>query len=149
MISLRKPFLKEKVRNKKRGRALDKLNIFKMGFAVCATFLFGGWDTMITALLVFIVIDYLTGVLAAGIQGILNSSVGLKGIAKKVFILLLVALAVQIDNVYPTSGAVRDVVIYFFLANEGISILENAGKAGLPIPDRLVKAIETLGQKEG
>lgn len=128
---------------------MDKLTTIKSVFAVCATFIFGGWDALITALLVLIVIDYITGVLAAGIQGKLSSSVGCKGIAKKVFILLLVALAVQIDNVYPTGGAVRDLVIYFFLANEGLSILENAGNAGLPVPSKLTKAIEALSQKEG
>ena len=127
---------------------MDKLTTLKTIFAVSATFIFGGWDALITALLVLIVIDYITGVLAAGIQGELSSSVGLKGIAKKVFILLLVALAVQVDSVYPTGGRIRDVVIYFFLANEALSILENAGKAGLPIPDKLTKAIKALSQKE-
>lgn len=126
---------------------MDKLNTLKTVFAVCATFIFGGWDALITALLVLIVIDYLTGVLAAGIQGKLSSSAGLKGIAKKVFILMIVALAVQIDNVYPTGGTVRDLVIYFFLANEGLSVLENAGRAGLPIPNKLTKTLEAFGDK--
>ena len=103
---------------------------------------------MITALLMLIVIDYITGVLAAGIQGKLSSSTGLKGIAKKVFIMMIVALAVQIDNVYPTNGTVRDLVIYFFLANEGLSVLENAGRAGLPIPDKLTKTLEAFGDKK-
>ena len=126
---------------------MDKLTTVKTLFAVFATFCFGGWDALITALIVLIVIDYITGVLAAGIEGKLNSSIGFKGIAKKVLILMVVALAVQIDNVYPTNGMIRSLVIYFFIANEGLSILENAGRAGLPIPEKLTKAIETLGDK--
>ena len=126
---------------------MDKFTTLKTVFAVCATFIFGGWDALITALLMLIVIDYITGVLAAGIQGKLSSSTGLKGIAKKVFIMMIVALAVQIDNVYPTNGTVRDLVIYFFLANEGLSVLENAGRAGLPIPDKLTKTLEAFGDK--
>lgn len=127
---------------------MDRITTAKGVFAVAATFCLGGWDALITALIVLIVIDYITGVFAAGMQGKLSSSAGLKGIAKKVFILMIVALAVQIDNVAPTNGTIRSLVIYFFIANEGLSILENAGRAGLPIPDKLTKALEALGEKQ-
>ena len=83
---------------------MDKLNTLKTVFCRMRNISIWGWDALITALLVLIAIDYITGVLAAGIQGKLSSSAGLKGIAKKVFILMIVALAVQMDAVYPTDG---------------------------------------------
>lgn len=125
-----------------------KLATLSSGFAVCATFIFGGWDKLLSALIVLIVLDYITGIVAAGIDGKLNSTTGLKGIAKKVFILMIVALAVQIDCVSAGDGVIRALVMYFFIANEGLSIVENAGQVGLPIPDGLVKALEMLKDKD-
>ncbi len=112
------------------------------------TYLFGGWSALIKILVAFVVIDYVTGVLAAAINGKLNSDIGLKGIAKKVFIFIIVACGHLVDNAMGTQDIVRDAAIYFYIANELLSILENAGEIGLPVPDILKNAIERLKGKE-
>ena len=124
--------------------------IIKTIFAVIGGFVGMFWGTLdgaMLALLAFIAIDYITGVLVAISQKALNSSVGFKGIAKKIFILLLVLVANVIDTqIIGGSGVLRGLVIAFYLANEGISILENAGKLGVPYPQKLKQVIEQLNQ---
>ena len=112
-----------------------------------ASFLFGGWSALLQTLVLFIVLDYVIGVMVAGYHGQLNSKVGFKGIAKKVLILLLVATAHQIDLLLGDGSLVRDSVIFFYLANELLSILESVGRTNLPIPNVLRKAVETLNSK--
>ena len=114
----------------------------------CITYLFGGWSALIQILVAFVVIDYVTGVLAAAIGGKLNSNIGLKGIAKKIFIFIIVACGHLVDNAMGTQDIVRDAAIYFYIANELLSILENAGNIGLPVPDILKNSIDTLKGKE-
>ncbi len=100
--------------------------------------LFGGLDGFLYALVVFVIIDYFTGIMAAGIQKKLSSEIGFRGIAKKVTIFLLVALANMLDvNVIKTGSVARTAVVFFYISNEGISILENATVIGLPIPKKL------------
>ena len=114
----------------------------------CGT-LWGALDGVMMALIAFIVIDYITGLMVAIINKTLNSSVGFKGLAKKVFILLLVLIANILDvHIMGGSGVVRGVVIAFYLANEGISILENAGKLGVPYPEKLREVLEQLKESE-
>ena len=125
-------------------------NTFKIVVGVgggLASFLFGGWSALLQTLVLFIALDYVIGVLVAGYHGELNSKVGFKGIAKKVLILLLVAVAHQIDLLLGDGSLIRDAVIFFYLANELLSILENVGKTNLPIPVVLKKAVETLNNK--
>ena len=112
------------------------------------TYLFGGWSALIQILVAFVIIDYITGVLAAAYHGKLDSNVGLKGIAKKVFIFVIVACGHLVDGAMGTQDIVRDAAIYFYIANELLSILENAGEIGLPVPDILKKSIDTLKGKE-
>ncbi len=101
----------------------------------------GGVDGLMTALFVLMVLDYVTGVMCAVIDRELSSSVGFRGIFKKVLILMLVGVAHIVDlHVVGTGEALRSAVICFYLSNEGVSVLENAGHLGLPIPERL-KAI--------
>lgn len=88
--------------------------------------------------------DYLTGVCKAIYNKKINSTVGLKGIMKKVGYLIVVAVAVEIDRIIGNTGAIRSLVIYFFVANEGISILENWGNMGLPLPQKIFDALEQL-----
>lgn len=110
----------------------------------------GDLDGFLYALIAFVVIDYLTGLLAAGVQRKLSSEVGFKGIAKKVAIFLLVGIANIIDvNVLQNGSALRTAVIFFYLSNEGLSILENAGSIGLPIPDKLKDMLDQLKNKDG
>lgn len=115
--------------------------------AICGIvgFLYGKADGLIYALLAFIILDYVTGLTVACINKNLSSEVGFKGIAKKVIILLLVAVGHILDVYILGGGAVcRSTVIGFYLANEGISILENAGNLGIPLPKKLVLVLTQL-----
>lgn len=104
----------------------------------------GGWDIALQILLTVIIIDYISGVCRAIYNKKLNSKVGLKGIVKKVGYLLIVMLAVILDRIMGNTGAIRTLVIYFFVANEGISILENWGDMGLPLPQKIFDVLEQL-----
>ena len=130
-------------------------NIILMVKTVCAAvggfcgLLWGKLDGVMLALLIFISIDYITGLMVGISTKTLNSSTGFKGLAKKVFILLLVLIANILDvHIMGGSGVVRGVVIAFYLANEGISILENAGKLGVPYPEKLKEVLEQLKESE-
>ena len=108
-------------------------------------FMFGKLDGLITALIVFVTIDYVTGFICAWAEKKLSSEVGAKGIAKKVFIFFLVAVANVIDTQILKEGStLRTAVIFYYLANEGLSIVENAARLGLPVPPKLKDALEQL-----
>ena len=100
-------------------------------------------------LLIFILLDYVTGVCEAISNKKLNSIIGAKGIIKKIGYLIIVALAVQLDTITGNTGAIRTLVIYFFVANEGISILENWGSMGLPLPKKVIDVLEQLKKDNG
>lgn len=105
----------------------------------------GGWDGFLYALIVFVVVDYLTGVMVAVLNKELSSSVGFHGIFKKIVIFALVAVGHIIDaNVIQEGRVIRTAVIFFYLSNEGISILENASLIGLPVPQKLKDVLEQL-----
>ena len=114
------------------------------GIATMISFLFGGFDIAIGALLWFIGIDYITGVLKAWHNGSLNSRVGAEGIVKKIGYLTVVTIAVFLDRLAGDTGVIRNLAIYFFIANEGISILENWGSMGVPFPNILREKLEQL-----
>lgn len=108
-------------------------------------YLWGGWSTLMGILLTFVFIDYATGLFASALEGKLSSKVGFKGIFKKVMIFAIVAVAHLIDEALGGQNDIfRDATIFFYLANELLSILENAGRAGLPIPDKLQNAVDVL-----
>ena len=111
----------------------------------------GGFDGFLYALIVFVVVDYLTGVMAAVLNKKLSSEVGFHGIFKKVVIFALVAVGHIVDAYVIQNGSViRTAVIFFYLSNEGISILENASVLGLPVPQKLKDVLEQLKDgKEG
>ena len=105
----------------------------------------GGVDGLLTALIVFMVIDYITGLMCAVEDKKLSSAVGFKGICKKVLIILLVGVAHIVDlHVVGTGSALRSAVVCFYLSNEGVSLLENAAHLGLPIPEKLKSVLEQL-----
>ena len=107
----------------------------------------GGMDGLLIALLVFMVLDYITGIMCAIIDKKLSSAVGFKGICKKVFILMLVGVANVVDiHVVGTGSALRGAVLAFYISNEGLSLLENAAHIGLPVP---VKMKDVLAQLHG
>ena len=107
-------------------------------------YLLGGFDVAISCLLIAIVLDYISGIIKAYITKQLSSEIGLKGIIKKIAILLIVMLAVLIDRVTGESGAIRTLVIYYFVANEGLSIIENFAAAGVPIPAVIKNTLKAL-----
>ena len=105
----------------------------------------GGADGFLYALIAFVVIDYITGVMCAIVDKKLSSEVGFKGIFKKVLIFILVGVGNIIDvQVLGQAGVLRTAVIFFYLSNEGVSLLENAGHLGLPIPAKLKAVLEQL-----
>jgi len=116
--------------------------------------LFGGWDAAMTTLVIFMGVDYLMGLIVAGVfkrsgkseNGALDSRAGFKGLLKKSVILLVVLVAYRLDLVLG-STFIKDAVIIGYIANETISIIENAGLMGIPIPDVIKKAIDILKKK--
>jgi len=117
--------------------------------------LFGGWDTALTTLVIFMAIDYISGLIVAGVfkrspkseNGALESKAGWKGLCRKGMILLIVLIAVRLDMAMGTAF-LKDGVVIAYIVNETISIIENAGLMGLPIPDVIRKAIDALQSKE-
>ncbi|GAA0788140.1 phage holin family protein [Hathewaya limosa] len=108
----------------------------------------GGADGFLYALIAFVVIDYLTGIMASILEQKLSSEVGFRGIFKKILIFVLVGVANIIDSYLIGSGnAIRTTVIFFYISNEGISILENATRIGLPVPDKLKNILEQLKEE--
>ncbi|MBE5075427.1 phage holin family protein [Anaerotignum lactatifermentans] len=105
----------------------------------------GGCDGLLIALVVFVAVDYLTGVMCAISDKKLSSEVGFKGICRKVLIFLLVGIANILDaQVIGTGSVLRTAVIFFYLSNEGVSLLENAAHLGLPVPEKIKTVLEQL-----
>ncbi|MCW1081252.1 phage holin family protein, partial [Streptococcus anginosus] len=112
--------------------------------------IFGEVDGFFFALMIFIAIDYITGLMAAAVEKRLASNIGFKGIFKKIAILFLVSVGHLIDTeIIKQGGAIRTMVIFFYLSNEGLSILENAVRIGLPIPEKLQALLKQFNEKEG
>ena len=114
-------------------------------FCTAFSFVFGDMDGMMLALVTLIVLDYISGVIAAIAEKKLSSSVGARGIAKKLFMLLIVAVANIVDiNVIGDGHVLRTVTTAFYIANECISLIENAGRLGVPVPKKLMDVLEQL-----
>lgn len=127
-------------------------NTLQLAFTVVGGWLgyfLGGCDGLILALLLFVVTDYITGVMCAAIDKKLSSSVGFKGIFRKVLIFMLVGIANIIDfQVIKQGSVIRTAVIFFYLSNEGLSLTENAAHLGLPVPEKLKNVLEQLHDKD-
>ena len=123
-------------------------NMIQLVFAAIGGWLgwfLGGCDGLLYALIAFVVVDYVTGVMCAVVDKKLSSAVGFRGIFKKVLIFLLVGVANILDaQVIGTGCVLRTAVIFFYISNEGVSLLENAGHLGLPIPTKLKAVLEQL-----
>lgn len=118
--------------------------------AVCAVFgfVFGDLNGLMIALVALIILDYISGVIAAVVEKKLSSEVGAKGIAKKIFMLLIVAVANIVDiNVIGEGHVLKSVTVVFYIANECISLIENAGRLGVPVPKKLLDVLEQLKSK--
>ena len=108
-------------------------------------FFLGGLDGLLIALIIFMVLDYVTGIMCAVLDKTLSSRVGFRGIFKKALILIMVGIANVVDvHVVGTGSALRGAVICFYLSNEGLSLLENAAYIGLPIPEKLKEILSQL-----
>jgi len=123
-------------------------NTIQLAFAAIGGWLgyfLGGCDGLLYALLAFVVIDYITGVMYAIADKNLSSEVGFKGICRKVLIFLLVGIANVLDvQVIGTGSVLRTAVIFFYISNEGVSLLENAAHLGLPVPEKIKTVLEQL-----
>ena len=123
-------------------------NTIQLAFAAVGGWLgyfLGGCDGLLYALIAFVVIDYITGVMCAISDKTLSSEVGFRGICRKVLIFLLVGIGHIVDaQVIGNGGVMRTAVIFFYLSNEGISLIENAAHLGLPVPDKLKAVLEQL-----
>ena len=126
-------------------------NIIQAAFAVLGGWLgyfLGGCDGLLYTLLAFVVLDYVTGVLCAISDHKLSSNVSFRGLARKVLIFALVGVGHMLDTlVFGETGVLRTAVIFFYLSNEGLSLLENAAYLGLPIPEKLKDVLEQLHEK--
>ena len=137
-------------RRKMKTKILTLIGVLGSGIAS----LFGGWDAALVTLLIFMGIDYLTGLIVAGVfhksekteNGALESRAGWKGLCRKGVTLLIVLVACRLDLVMG-SNFIRDAVVIAFIANEAISIIENAGLMGIPVPAAITRAIEVLKDK--
>ena len=109
----------------------------------------GGWDGFLYALVAFVVIEYITGLMVAVLEKWLSSEVGFRGIFKKVVLFSLVAVGHIVDSrLLQNEGVIRTAVIFFYLSNEGISILENTAKIGLPVPEKLKNVLAQLNKED-
>ena len=126
-----------------------KLQIAIAGIGGWLGYALGGCDGLLTALVILMVIDYITGVMCAIVDRKLSSEVGFKGICKKVLVMMLVTVANVIDvHVVGTGSALRGATVCFYLSNEGLSILENAVHLGLPVPEGLREALAQLHNRK-
>lgn len=127
-----------------------KSEIYKVGSTALGAvigYLYGGWSVLLGVLLTFVVFDYVSGMMAAYVEGRLKSEIGFKRIPKKIMIFAMVAVAHLVDKAIGTNNLFRDATIFFYLANELLSIIENAGRIGLPVPEQIKQAVEILKGK--
>lgn len=125
--------------------AMFKSVMLSVGAAV--GWFLGGWDGILKVMVMMTIVDFITGSIAATIKGEAKSKVGFIGIARKVFIFLLIGLASQLDYIFGSASAIREAVIFFYIANELLSIIENAGRMGVPLPPALTNAVAVLNGK--
>lgn len=131
---------------------MNEVKVFQVVASAIAgafAFAFGEWTMMYAVLLMLVALDYGTGLINAWLQKAINSEVGFKGIARKVYIWVIVAIAHAIDAAIPqTNGLLATATCTFYIANEAISILENAAKIGLPVPKMIMKVLMQLKNKD-
>ena len=127
------------------NQIFNKIIYFLMSLLV---FLFGSFDFMLKALLTLMFIDYITGVSRAFVTKKVNSSIGGKGIIKKAAYLCVIAVAVLLDNLLEANGGLRSLIIYSFIFNEMLSILENSSEMGVKIPSILYKSLEKISKEQ-
>ncbi|MBV4421019.1 phage holin family protein [Clostridium tyrobutyricum] len=127
------------------------INSFQLIFTAVGAYtgwFLGGFDGFLYALVAFVAVDYITGLMAAVLEKKLSSEIGFRGIFKKVLIFVLVGIGNIIDvHLIKNGSAVRTAVIFFYISNEGISIMENSAKVGLPVPEKLKNILEQINER--
>lgn len=127
------------------------INSFQLIFTAVGAYIgwfLGGFDGFLYALVAFVAVDYITGLMAAVLEKKLSSEIGFRGIFKKVLIFVLVGIGNIIDvHLIKNGSAVRTAVIFFYISNEGISIMENSAKVGLPVPEKLKNILEQINER--
>ena len=130
----------------------DVIHTLQLIFAAIGGYIgwfLGGFDGLLYALVAFVIIDYITGIMVAVLEKKVSSSIGFKGIFKKVLIFTFVGIGHIVDiYILQNGSAVRTAVIFFYLSNEGLSIVENAAKIGLPVPENLKKVFTELNKED-
>jgi len=130
-------------------KILNYIKVIVMALGTGITWLLGTWDIALKVLIAFMILDYGTGLLRAWINKEVSSDIGLKGIARKAVIFVVLIVAVMLDRLLNTGTWVfRTLVCYFYIANEGISLLENCAGLGLPIPEKIKDALAQLKDGE-
>ncbi|AXN58347.1 holin [Bacillus phage Wes44] len=129
---------------------MEASTIFKsatLGLGGAIGWFLGGWDMLLRFMVILAVVDFITGSVAASIKGEAKSKVGFIGIARKVMIFTLIGIATHLDNVFGQTSAIREAVLFFYIANELLSIVENAGKIGVPMPPAIINSVAILKGK--
>jgi len=127
----------------------DFITTVKASITVCGGLivgLLGGWDIALQVLVIFVILDYMTGMVAAWMERKLNSQIGLRGLIKKICFFIPVGIGYWIDVLLGTE-ILRSLAIFFYIANEGLSIIENLGRIGIPVPQKLKDALEQLSKQ--
>ena len=128
---------------------LEVLKYFVAVLGTMFTWLFGAWDLALSILIVFMVLDYCTGVIKGYVNKELSSDIGLTGIARKAVILIVLIVAVCLDRLLNAEHWVfRTLVAYFYIANEGLSLIENCAALGAPVPSKITDALAQLKEKK-
>ncbi len=124
------------------------LNVINSIFITLISSIKNYWDSALQTLIIMIILDYITGICKAIVNKRLNSTINLKGIIKKFGYFIIVILSIKIDQLLKTPNTIKTIVVYAFVSNEGISIIENWAQMGLPIPKKLVMILEQLKHKK-
>ena len=123
----------------------EQFNFVVAGISTICTWIFGGWDMALYILILFMVIDYITGVIKSYLTKELSSNIGFNGLVRKTTIFLVFFVAVGVDRILNNDNWIfRTLTCYFFVANEGISIIENVAVIGIPVPKKLMEALKQL-----
>lgn len=123
------------------------IKIFLGLFNSAIGYLLGGFDTMLISLLIFMIIDYITGIIKAIIDKKLSSKIGYIGICKKFLILFVIVISTVLDRIVGFNNSIRYLVIGFYLANEGLSILENTVEIGIPVPEKIKDILNNINEE--
>jgi toxin secretion/phage lysis holin len=136
------------LKKKEVKKVKEYFSAFVAAIGTGLTYIFGGWDTVLIVLTIFMALDYLTGVIAAIYNKTLSSDIGFKGLLKKFTVLIVLIIAVLLDRLLNNDTWVfRTLVAYFYIANEAISLLENSARMGLPVPQKLLDILAQLKKK--